>query len=71
VFALYAPTKEERDLWVNGIHRILKIPVKDPMFKAMGIMRRNQLMAEVAPTEGSIEDKDYVESESEFNQDIM
>jgi len=33
---LYAPTQEERDLWVNGIARLLSISVNDPFFVPMG-----------------------------------
>lgn len=28
----FAATAEERDLWVNGLHSILKVPVTDPSF---------------------------------------
>ena len=32
-FTLFAPTKEERDLWVNGFHALMGIPVQDPDFE--------------------------------------
>jgi hypothetical protein len=40
---LYAPTSEERDLWVNGIARLLNITVKDPFFVPAGLVTKNQL----------------------------
>ena len=40
VYMLYAATEEERDLWVDGLHRIIKLPVKDPFFKPMGLINR-------------------------------
>ena len=32
---MFAPTEEERDLWVNGIYRLLNIPVEDAAFTPM------------------------------------
>jgi hypothetical protein len=32
IYQLYAPTAEERDLWVFGINRIMNVPVDDPSF---------------------------------------
>jgi hypothetical protein len=37
---LYAATEEERDLWIDGLHRIIKLPVRDPFFKPMGLINR-------------------------------
>ena len=42
-FILFAPTIEERDLWVNGFNRILQIPVIDPNFVPMGNLTKSQL----------------------------
>ena len=33
---LFAPNQEERDLWVNGFYRILRIPIADENFIPMG-----------------------------------
>ena len=43
IFQLYAPTQEERDLWVNGIHRILGVPVDDPDWVPMSVTTQNDL----------------------------
>ena len=40
---LYAPTLEERDLWVNGIRRLINVPVKDPFFKPMQPVSKTSL----------------------------
>ena len=32
VYVLYAPTEEERVLWLNGFSRLLGVPVNDPYF---------------------------------------
>ena len=37
---LFAPTAEERDLWVNGFNRVMQIPVIDPNFVPMGVMTK-------------------------------
>jgi hypothetical protein len=52
---LFAPTTEERDLWVNGLNRIMGIPVEDPRFKPMQMTTKADLdMAEqVTMTEGN------------------
>ena len=39
-FMLFAPTAEERDLWVNGFNRVMQIPVIDPNFVPMGVMTK-------------------------------
>ena len=38
-FILFAPTEEERDLWVNGINRLTGIPISDPDFVPLGNVR--------------------------------
>ena len=43
VFILFAPTIEERDIWVNGINRIIEVPVFDPFFKPMGNITKAQM----------------------------
>jgi hypothetical protein len=53
-FRLFAPTAEERDLWVAGINRIMNVPVEDPLFKPTAIMSVQDLEAEeVLLTEGN------------------
>lgn len=54
---LFAPTNEERDLWVNGLNRIMGVPVEDPRFKPMQMTTKADLdMAEqVTMTEGNAE----------------
>jgi len=32
-FKLFAPTREERDLWVEGLHRMLFVPVDMPCWE--------------------------------------
>ena len=61
VYTLYAPTKEERDLWVNGISRILRVPVTDPDFVPMGAVSKAQinLHQQVMQTEGNNMHEDY------------
>jgi hypothetical protein len=53
---LYAPTSEERDLWVKGIHRIMAIQVNDPTFVPGDVTTKADLeMAEsVTMTEGNV-----------------
>ena len=57
---LFAPTLEERDLWVNGFHRVLNIPVHDKSFVPMGVISRDQLNLHehVMQTEGNNEVSD-------------
>lgn len=54
-FVLLCPTAEERDLWVNGFKRILKVPIIDPNFVPMGVMTKNMLNLheQVVMTEGN------------------
>ena len=40
---LFAPSAEERDLWVNGFNRLMQIPVIDPNFMPMGQITKSQL----------------------------
>ena len=40
---LFAPSAEERDLWVNGFNRVMQVPVIDPNFVPMGVMTKSQL----------------------------
>jgi len=42
-YVLYAPTLEERDLWVNGIRRLINLPVKDPCFRPMQMVSKASL----------------------------
>ena len=52
---LFAPTAEERDLWVNGFNRVMQIPVIDPNFVPMGVMTKQQLNLheQIMQTEGN------------------
>lgn len=43
IFELFAPTVEERDLWVNGLHRILNIPVNDIGFVPMQMSTKQDI----------------------------
>ena len=36
VYVLFAPNQEERDLWVNGFYRLLRVPIADENFIPMG-----------------------------------
>jgi hypothetical protein len=59
-FLLFAPTEEERDLWVNGFHRLLGVPVNDLNFEPMAVMTKTDMLNhqnEVMQTEGD-EDED-------------
>lgn len=47
-FKLYAPNDEERDLWINGFHSILKLPVSDPCFKPLGLITKQTMKQEIA-----------------------
>ena len=42
-FVLFAATSEERDLWVNGLHRILKIKVSDINFRPMPLTTKKEI----------------------------
>ena len=55
IYKLYAPTSEERDLWVNGFNRVLRIEVIDPDFEPMGAVTRTEinLHQQVMQTEGN------------------
>ena len=44
MYDLFALTSEERDLWVNGLSRILKIEVMDPGFVPTGHLTRAKLI---------------------------
>ena len=37
----FVPSKDERDYWVDSLHRLCDIQVKDPKFKAMNLEKRN------------------------------
>ena len=40
-FILFGRTCEERDLWVNGFHRLMGIPVRDSKFEPVeGMLQR-------------------------------
>ena len=51
MFKLYAPTVEERDLWINGFNSILDLPVADATFTPMGMLSVQELKQEVADCE--------------------
>lgn len=55
-YVLFAPTSEERDLWVKGLHRIMGVQVNDPSFVPGDVTTKADLeMAEsVTMTEGNI-----------------
>lgn len=54
IYQLYAPTAEERDLWVAGINRVMNVPVDDPAFIPVNKMSTHDLEAEeVTMTEGN------------------
>ena len=62
-FLLFAPTEEERDLWVNGFHRLLGVPVNDLNFEPMAVMTRQDManhQNEVMQTEGDEAEEDNV-----------
>ena len=42
-FLLFAYTPEERDLWVNGINRILQVPVIDTNFVPMAVITKSHM----------------------------
>ena len=42
-YTLYAPTAEERDLWVNGFRRFFQVPVIDAKFRPMEMLTRDSL----------------------------
>ena len=42
-YVLFAPTNEERDLWVNGLHRIVKIGVNDVNFRPTGLLTKKDI----------------------------
>ena len=44
-YELFAPSQEERDLWVNGFNRILAVPVFDDSFVPMGIVSKQTIDA--------------------------
>ena len=54
-YVLYAPTSEERDLWVKGLHRIMGIVVNDPTFVPGEITTKADLemVESVTMTEGN------------------
>ena len=68
-YTLYAPTKEERDLWVNGISRILRVPVTDPEFVPMGAVSKAQinLHQQVMQTEGNNVQEEFNGRKSKAN----
>ena len=55
IYKLYAPTAEERDLWVNGFNRVLRVEVVDDDFEPMGAITRTEinLHQQVMQTEGN------------------
>ena len=59
LYCLFAPTQEERDLWVNGINRLMGIPVKDSQFVPMGFVNKADLNLhdQVVMTEGNVVDQ--------------
>ena len=52
-YVLYAASREERDLWVNGFFRIMGVPVTDSKFKPMTMISRASAHDEVIETEGN------------------
>ncbi len=50
-YMLYAATEEERELWINGFHRIIKLPVKDPHFQVMGALTKEQIQEDFEGSE--------------------
>jgi hypothetical protein len=46
-YVLYAPTMEERDLWVNGISRLLALRVEDPSWQPMKLISKDNLYVSV------------------------
>jgi len=60
VYILFAPTQEERDLWVNGINRLLGVAVNDPMYLPIGTLTKQSLNLhnEVVMTEGNEQSKE-------------
>jgi hypothetical protein len=43
IYDLFAPTAEERDLWVNALYRLHNITIDDPSFEPMQAIDRTQL----------------------------
>ena len=53
-YVLYAASREERDLWVNGFFRIMSVPVTDRKFKPMTMLTKESAHHdEVIETEGN------------------
>ena len=52
---MFAPTEEERDLWVNGFNRVLRVEVADAAFSPMGAVSRAEinLSSQIMATEGN------------------
>ena len=60
-YKLFAPTEEERDLWVNGFNRVLRVEVADEAFSPMGAISRTEinLHQQVMATEGNNEESEF------------
>ena len=60
-YVLFAPNQEERELWVNGFHRILGVPIADPNFTPMGVVTKGdlQMHEEVTMTDGNNNVNDF------------
>ena len=58
IYVLFAGTSEERDLWVNGLRRILSIKVNDLHFRPMALLTKKDinLHDQVIMTEGNNQD---------------
>ena len=61
---LYAPTEEERVLWLNGFSRLLGVPVNDPYFTPLESSSTTSLNL---PRADSMNTKSVEEEKSESN----
>ena len=61
-FILFAPTEEERDLWVNGINRLTGIPISDPDFVPLGNVRNIYALRDKSSRRNSPNRKHNIES---------